>query len=70
MTITFDKKIYDLLAVKNAIKAYKGLADFDLKTNKNKIMIKIDSIDKDLALIFKDEFCNYILSEIKKIKLQ
>ena len=68
MIIGFDKKFYTLEAVKNAAKAYEELADFKVKTDKNKIMVEANDIDKDVKDIFKDEFCNYVLSETKRIK--
>lgn len=68
MIISLDKKFYDLTAIKNTIKAYDELADFDIKPSKNKIIVKADNIDKDVEDVFKDEFCNYVLSETKKIK--
>ena len=70
MIISFDKRFYSLKAVKNSIKAYQGLAVFKIKKGTNKINLKVGNIDKDIKNIFKDEFCNYVLSEIKKIKSQ
>ena len=68
MTIFFDKKFYDLKAIENAIKAYQGLAVFRIKKDKNRIKVDAGNIDKDVRNIFRDEFCNYVLSEMKKIK--
>jgi hypothetical protein len=68
MIIRFDKKFYDLRAIKNTIKAYQGLAELKVKTNRKSIELEAISIDKDIEGIFKDEFSNYVLSEMKKIK--
>ena len=68
MIIDFDKKFYDLKAVKNTAKAYEELADLKIKTNKNKIVVDTGNIDKDVESVFKDEFCNYVLSETKRVK--
>jgi hypothetical protein len=68
MIIGFDKKFYDLKAVENTAKAYKELADLRVKTNKNKIVVEASNIDKDVEGVFKDEFCNYVLSETKRAK--
>ncbi len=66
--VSFNRKLYDLRAIKNTIKAYQGLADFNLKTSKKSIELRASNIDKDLIGVFKDEFFNYVLSEMKKIK--
>lgn len=68
VSFIFNGKLYDLRAIKNAIQAYRGLADFSLKTSKKNIELRASNIDKNLANIFKDEFCNYVLSEMNKIK--
>jgi len=68
MIIGFDKKFYALKSIKNAAKAYEELADFKVKTDKNKITVEANNIDKDIENVFKDEFCNYVLSETKRIK--
>ena len=66
--INFDKKFYDLEAIKNTIKAYRGLADLEVKENKKSVGLEASNVDKDIKDVFKDEFCNYALSETKKIK--
>ena len=68
MIIGFDKKFYVLKAIENAAKAYEELADFKVKTDKNKITVEASNIDKDVEDVFKDEFCNYVLGETKRIK--
>lgn len=70
MIISFNKNFYNLKAVKNTVEAYKALADFDIKTNKKVIALKASNIDKEVKSMLKDEFCNYVLSEMKKYKTQ
>ncbi len=65
MTIVFNKGFYKLSAVKKAIKAYKNLAKFGTKEEKNKIKVELSKIDKDVKNIIKDEFSNYVLAEMK-----
>ena len=67
MTITFNKHFYKLPAIKKAIKAYKNLAKFGIKEEKNKIKVELSKIDKDVKNIIKDEFCNYVLAEMKNV---
>ena len=66
--IGFEKKLYDLRAIENTIKAYQGLADFNLETKKGIFEVEATAVDKDIKDVFKDEFCNYVLSETKKVK--
>jgi len=66
--IGFDRKFYDLQALQNTIQAYQGLADFKLKTKKNSFEVEASDIDKDVRGVLEDEFCNYVLSETKKVK--
>jgi len=65
MSIRFNKKIYNLKAVRSAIRAYKGLAKFNVKNQKKYIVVSLSNIDKDVQSVIKDEFCNYVLSAIK-----
>lgn len=68
MTILFNKQFYHLQAIKKAIEAYKELAVFKIKEDKKKIEVNINNIDKDVKDVIKDEFCNYVLAEAKKLK--
>ncbi len=65
MTLKFDKKIYKLKAIKLAIQAYQELADFNLSQEKKYIQVELKNIDQDVKDIIKDEFCNYVLSQIR-----
>ena len=65
MLVKLNKKLYKLKAIKSAIKTYRQLADFNLKTKGKYFEVSIKNIDKDVENIIKDEFCNYILFLIK-----
>lgn len=74
MTINFNKNIYPLIAIKKTVKAYKDLAKFKIiypersrRTEKNKyILVELTDIKKEVKSIIKDEFCNYVLSQVKQ----
>ena len=68
MVILFNGKFYSLGAIKRTTKAYKDLAVFKIKEKKNNFEVNINRIDKDVKDIIKDEFCNYVLAETKKVK--
>lgn len=68
MIVRFSKKFYALKAIRNTIGAYEKLADFSVKTNKDTITVKARNIDKNIKNILRNEFSNYVLSEMKKIK--
>jgi len=59
--IKFNKKIYSLAAVKQAIEEFKDLADFNFKGKDDYLEVSIDNINKEYKGILKDEFCNYVL---------
>lgn len=64
MTLNFNKKFYKLKAVKSAIRAYRGFADFKLKNSKKYIQVFLRNIDKEAAgrdNRIEDEFLNYVL---------
>ncbi len=63
--INFDKRLYNLKAIKLAIKEYQKLANFNLSQKKNYIQVELKDIDKEVRPIIKDEFCNYILFLMK-----
>jgi hypothetical protein len=65
MMISFSKKFYNLTAIENSIRAYAGLAAFNVEKNKRNFVTKVSNIDKEVKNIFRDEFCNYVLSEMK-----
>ena len=59
--IKFNKKIYSLEEINNAIEEFKNLAEFKIKDLNNYIQVEIDKIDNDYKDILKDEFRNYVL---------
>lgn len=63
--IKFNKNLYNLKAIKSAIKEYQKLADFNLSQKGNYIQVELKNIDKEIRQIIEDEFCNYILSLMK-----
>ena len=63
--IELNKNFYNLEAVKKAAKAYKELAGFSVKDDGGKIKITMKNIDEDVKDVIEDEFCNYVLSEVK-----
>ena len=67
MTIRFDKNFYNVGAIKKAAKAYKNLACFKIKEEKRKINVELTKIDKDIKEVIQDEFCNYVLAEMKNV---
>ncbi len=65
VSIRFDKEFYTLGAVKKAIDDYDGVATFEVKKDKDSIEVRAIDIDSDVMGIFEDEFCNYVLSELR-----
>lgn len=64
MEIKFNKKIYNLEVVKQAVEEFKNLANFRTKDSNGYIEVKIDKIDKEYQGIIKDEFANYVLGSL------
>ena len=53
LTLSFDNAIYNISAVKKAIKDYQGLADFSVKTKNDSIVVDIKNIrNKELMPVF------------------
>ena len=63
--INFDKRLYNLKAIKLAIKEYQKLANFNLRQKKNYIQVELKNIDKEVRQIIRDEFCNYVIFLMK-----
>ena len=66
MTISFNKNIYPLKAIKKTIQAYKNLAKFKIIEEKENFTIELTDIKKEVENIIKDEFCNYVLSQVRE----
>jgi len=65
MEINFNKKFYSQRAIKKAIRAYQKLARFKIKEEKKYFRVILDKIDPEIKNIIKDEFSNYVLSEVE-----
>lgn len=57
----FNKSFYDLKAVRNAVKDYKDVADFNLKDTKKSIRVILKNIGARNEELIKNEFSNYAL---------
>lgn len=64
--IRFSKKIYTKKAIENSIGAFCHLARFRISADTNHFIVSVDAIDKDVKDVFKDEFCDFVLAELKK----
>jgi hypothetical protein len=65
ITVRFNKKFYSLKAVKNGIFAYKDLASFNIKNDGGDMKVAIFKIEPEFQNALPDEFCNFVLSEMK-----
>ena len=65
MIINLDKGFYKLPAIKRAIEAYQGLADFKVRSEKKNYNIILDRVSPEIKKIVEDEFLNYVLAEMK-----
>ena len=67
IVINFSRNLYTKKAIKESTKAYKELANFDIKETKDYIKVNLKNIDKDIKDIIRDEFCNYVLSAMRSL---
>ena len=65
MIICLKKNLYPKRAINKAAEVYKDLAKFTISEKDGYYLTELSQIDKDVKAIIKDEFCNYIISEIK-----
>lgn len=65
MLFTFNKNFYNLQAVKSTIKAYRELADFKVEEDHKIIKVRVKNVDEEAKGAIEDEFCNYVLAEMK-----
>ena len=56
IVINFNKSFYTIEAIKKAIQDYKGIADFNIISNKKENKVKIKNIDPESDGIIKQEF--------------
>lgn len=66
LNLSFSKGIYKAKAVRAAIKAYRGWADFCLVDNKKEIKVVFKKIDPEVADVIGLEFSNYVLSLMRE----
>lgn len=64
--IRFSKKIYTKKAIENSIEAFCHLARFRVSMDTKHFIVSVDAIDSDVKDVFKDEFCDFVLAELKK----
>ena len=64
--IHFNRKIYTKKAIDNSIKAFSHLARFRVAKYGGYFVVSADAIDADVKSVFKDEFCDFVLEELKK----
>ncbi len=62
MVIILNKKFYALSAIKRAVKAYRGLADFKIGKGYKVVLQKVSP---EVKTSIEDEFANYVLAEMK-----
>ncbi len=70
MKLTFNKKFYNLRAIKKTAEAYNQLADFDIEEEEEEIKVELSNIDKDVKSVIEDEFKNYALALMQEIKTE
>ncbi|MBL7154902.1 MAG: hypothetical protein ISS88_00130 [Candidatus Portnoybacteria bacterium] len=64
--VKFNKNLYNLRAIKLAIKEYQNLANFSLRQKRKYFQVELRNIDKEVKQIIRDEFCNYVLFKSKE----
>lgn len=66
ISIAFNKDFYNLRAIKKAIQAYQGLADFEISQNKKAITVELKETKPEVKKNIRDEFSNYVLALMKQ----
>lgn len=64
--INFNKKIYTKKAIEKSIEAFSHLARFRVSPSAGHFVVSADAVDEDVKDVFKDEFCDFVLAELKK----
>ena len=67
IVINFNKSFYTIKAIKKAIQNYKGIANFNIISNKKENKVEIKNIDIESKDIMRQEFCNYVLGLMKNV---
>lgn len=65
MIIKFNQEVYSLKAIKNSVSQFKELAVFVVKKTDKYFEVNVTKIDKDVKDEIKNEFCNYVLYQMK-----
>lgn len=65
MTIKFNKNLYNLAALKKAVKDYNEFAKFVIENSEDYFIVRINKINQEVEAVFQDEFCNYALGKMK-----
>jgi hypothetical protein len=66
MVVNFSKSLYNGKSIKEAVSAYAQLADFAISETKEDFNVEIRKIEPEFKDIIREEFCNYVLSLMKK----
>jgi len=67
IVINFNKSLYTIDVIKEAIQDYKGIADFNIVSGKKDNKVEIKNIDSESKDIIRQEFCNYVLGLMKNV---
>lgn len=65
MLICLHSDIYPAEAIEQAVDAYRGVAKFSVKKQGKYIRLAAKDTDKSEDAYIRNEFCNYILAQIK-----
>jgi hypothetical protein len=65
MTIKFNKNLYNLAALKKAVKDYNEFAKFVIENSEDYFIVRINEVNQEVEAVFQDEFCNYVLGKMK-----
>lgn len=60
--LNFDKRIYDISAIKSTAACFKDLAKFSISQKENYIIVKIDDAEQEFGDVIAGEFANYVLA--------
>ncbi len=61
--LKFDVRFYPAGAVQAAVRAYDGLAQFDVREEDGQTLVTVSEPRADLADVLEDEFTNHVLFE-------
>lgn len=67
ITIKLKKDIYPLGAIQKSADAFKHLADMKIENKRQYFIVKLTKVNPEARKLIKDEFCNYVLANIRNI---